>query len=73
MGYARELGIDNESKTDYRVSLSLGGPISSRSRIFMTGSQQIEHEKLPTVWPKRKRQVMANLTNDIGSLDKLHL
>ena len=73
LGYARELGIDNESKTDYRASLSLGGPISSRSRIFMAGSQKIEHEKLPTVWPKRKRQVMVNLTNDIGTLDKLNL
>jgi len=73
LGFARELGIKNESKTDYRVSISLGGPISSKSRIFMVGSQQIEHEKLPTVWPKRNRQIMANLTNDIGSLDKLHL
>ena len=73
LGYARELGIENESKTDYRASLSMGGPLSSRSRIFMAGSQQVEHEKLPTVWPKRKRQIMANLTNDIGSLDKLHL
>ena len=73
LGFARELGIDNESKTDYRASLSLGGPLSTRSRIFIAGSQQIEHEKLPTVWPKRKRQVMANLTNDIGSLDKLYL
>ena len=63
---------DTATTEIYTLSLHDALPIS-RSRIFMAGSQQIEHEKLPTVWPKRKRQVMVNLTNDIGSLDKLHL
>jgi len=73
LGFARELGIENESKTDYRVNLSLGGPISSSSRIFMVGSQQIIHEVLPTVWPKRNRQLMVNLTNNFSTVDKLNL
>ena len=73
LGFARELGLNYNNRTDYRVSLSLGGPISNKTKIFLTGSQKITHEKLPTVWPKRNRQFMVNLTNNLSTVDKLNL
>lgn len=73
LGYARELGLNYNNRTDYYASLSLGGPLSSKTRIFLTVSQEIIHEKLPTLWPKRNRQLMVNLTNNLSTADKLNL
>jgi len=73
LGFARELGLNYNNRTDYSASLSLGGPISNKTRIFLTGSQKITHEKIPMVWPKRNRQFMANLTNNLSTVDKLNI
>ncbi len=73
LGFARELGLNYNNRTDYRVSLSLGGPISNQTKIFLTGSQKITHENLPTVWPKRNSKFMVNLTNNLSPVDKLNL
>lgn len=73
LGYARDLGWDNSSRTDYNINISAGGPITSKSRIFISGKQQVKHQKLPTVWPDLSRQLMVNLTNRLSSTDKLNL
>lgn len=73
LGFARDLGWDNSYRTDYNISLSAGGPITANSGIFISGKQQVKHQKLPTLWPDLSRQLMVNLTNRLSSTDKFNL
>ncbi|MBD3383897.1 TonB-dependent receptor [candidate division KSB1 bacterium] len=66
----REVGMEYDDDVDYELTLSTGGPISKNMRLFFAMSQDIEQEIIPTPYPQQNRQLMSNLTYNMGLNNK---
>jgi outer membrane receptor protein involved in Fe transport len=63
----RDLNRNYGYEQDYSFDVTMGGPISSRARLFLAGRIDNEWLSLPTEDPEIKRQFMGNLAYDLGS------
>jgi outer membrane receptor protein involved in Fe transport len=61
----RDLNTSYDNLTDYSVDVTLGGPLSDISRLFIAARLDNEWDFIPTLEPNVTRQVMGNVAYDI--------
>ncbi len=61
----RDLNREYDNTWDGSMDLSLGGPLSSHSRLFLAGRYENEWLALPTDTPDKVRQVMGNVVYEL--------
>lgn len=63
----RDVNRSYGREQDYTFDVTMDGPISRRSRLFLAGRIENEWYFIPTRDPEIKRQFMGNLVHELGS------
>lgn len=61
----RDLNSAYNNLTDYTVDVTLGGPLSDKTRHFLATRLNNEWDFIPTLEPNTQRQVMGNIVHDL--------
>lgn len=69
----RDIGLEYDDKSDYRVSFSTGGPITENLKMFMALRQEVTQSIMPTTQPDMNRQLVSSLVYEPSSNDKFKL
>lgn len=69
----RDMGLETQSRIDYRADLITDGPVTENMRVFIALRQEVEHPELPVLIPDMNRQLMGNLTYKPSPNNKLML
>lgn len=62
----RDLNKNYDDLVDYTADVTVGGPVSQNSRLFLATRLENEWPMIPTEEPDYKRQIMGNIVNDLG-------
>lgn len=69
----RNVGLDYNNKSDYRVSFSTGGPLADNLKMFIALRQQVTQAVIPTTQPDMNRQIVGSLVYEPSVNDKIKL
>jgi outer membrane receptor protein involved in Fe transport len=61
----RDLNSSYNNLTDYTVDVTLGGPLSDKTRLFIATKMNNEWDFIPTLEPNTQRQLMGNIIYDL--------
>ncbi len=73
MQSVRDVGLEYDNFTDYRVDLTVGGPITKNLKLFFAGRQSESQPIVPTPDNDIDRQIMTNFTYQRNPEDKFGL
>ena len=69
----RDVGLQYANNFDNRFDFTVGGPIARDVKIFLAARQNIDYPIVPTTTPNISRQVMSNLSYNMGQFDKFKM
>jgi outer membrane receptor protein involved in Fe transport len=69
----RKVGLNYADQFDNRFDFSIGGPLSKDIKFFLAARQNVVNPIIPTTTPDLERQVMSNISFNVGKYDKLKL
>lgn len=67
----RDVGLEYNNTMDYRADFTTGGPIFKNAQLFLAIRQNLINPIVPTPTPNLERQLMANITYNPDTYNKL--
>lgn len=72
----REIGTNDNSIPEHKLNVTFGGPLTDDIRLFVAMQQEkgsSQGAEVPTAIPDLRRQLLSNLTFQLGRNDKLNV
>lgn len=69
----RDVGMEYNNTVDYRIDMTIGGPLTKDLKFFFAGRQDIVNPRLPTAASDKSRQLLSSLSYQPNPYDKIKL